>query len=382
MGFCKVVNASESRDDRVLALIRVIHKKVPGRARFKVQGLYGSGRIKCLLEHRLSVNASVLEVKANSSTGNLLICYARETSFQVIQGLLLSTLSDALDEDRPKSLPESTRKAFPNRNPSSLSKRISGPVIRLKDKMQELLSPEAQPDAPWHILPREQVMLALGSTSRNGLSLETVTERQGRYGPNILPEPNSRSPWDILKDQFLSLPVALLSIAAGVSIITGGILDALVIAGVVAANGLIGYATESEAERTITSLKRIARPIAAITREGRMLDIPAEELVVGDIVTLKPDAYVPADGCSRQDLLSPEFPFQVGASPPAWKLRTRRTGPACGSRAVFGRRTGRRSGSRRDSLPRERHSRAGIALQAAEKRQGGVAGLRDRAEEL
>lgn len=301
-------------------MIRVIHKKVPGRARFKVQGLYRSGRIKGLLERRLGVNAFILDVRANSSTGNLLICYARETSFQVIQDLILSTLSDAIDEDHPKSLPESTQKAFPNRNPTSLSKRISGPVIRLKDKIQEFLSPEAQPDAPWHILPREQVMLTLGSTSGKGLSLKMVTERQSCYGPNILPEPKKRSPWDILKDQFLSLPVALLSIAAGVSILTGGVLDALVIAGVVAANGLIGYATESEAERTITSLKRIARPVAAVTREGRRLEIPADQLVVGDIVTLKPGSYVPADGRMLESSnLSIDESVLTGESMPVFK---------------------------------------------------------------
>ena len=61
-------------------------------------------------------------------------------------------------------------------------------------------------------------------------------------------------------NQFLSLPVGLLGIAAGVSVLTGGFLDAVVIMGVVAANGVIGYFTESEAEKTIDSLKNLVHP--------------------------------------------------------------------------------------------------------------------------
>ena len=50
-----------------------------------------------------------------------------------------------------------------------------------------------------------------------------------------------------------SLPVYLLGAAAGVSVATGGLLDAVVIMGVVVANGIIGYFTENDAEKTIDS---------------------------------------------------------------------------------------------------------------------------------
>ncbi len=62
--------------------------------------------------------------------------------------------------------------------------------------------------------------------------------------------------------EFKSLPVALLGAAAGLSLLTGGVVDALLIAGVVVANAFIGYQTESEAERTIRSLQTLVRPTA------------------------------------------------------------------------------------------------------------------------
>lgn len=59
----------------------------------------------------------------------------------------------------------------------------------------------------------------------------------------------------MLIEQFKSLPVALLGVAAGISIFTGGIIDAVVILGVVGLNAAIGYVTESQSERIINSLK-------------------------------------------------------------------------------------------------------------------------------
>ena len=99
----------------------------------------------------------------------------------------------------------------------------------------------------------------------------------------------------ILIDQFKSLPVALLGAAAGLSIVTGGIADALVILGVVAINGAIGYITESQSEKTIHSLKSLVRPSALIIREGSLREIGAEDIVPGDIIVLRPGSYVAAD---------------------------------------------------------------------------------------
>ena len=107
-------------------------------------------------------------------------------------------------------------------------------------------------------------------------------------GPNKLQEAEPRSGWRIFFDQMNSLPVYLLGAAAGVSIATGGLLDAVVIMGVVVANGIIGYFTENDAEKTIDSLKHLVKPTAEAIREGHTLEIPAQDVVVGDLLILKP----------------------------------------------------------------------------------------------
>ena len=139
-------------------------------------------------------------------------------------------------------------------------------------------------------------VIALLETSMDlGLSEDYAKENFKKYGPNILPESVPRSGLSILIDQFKSLPVALLGAAAGLSIVTGGIADALVILGVIAINGAIGYITESQSEKTIHSLKSLVRPSALIIREGSLREIGAEDIVPGDIMVLRPGSYVAAD---------------------------------------------------------------------------------------
>jgi Ca2+-transporting ATPase len=110
-----------------------------------------------------------------------------------------------------------------------------------------------------------------------------------------LPEAEPRSGWEIFLDQFKSLPVALLGVAAGLSVFTGGLADAVLISGVVVINAFIGYKTESESEKTIRSLQTLVRPAALVLREGRLSEIPSEEVTPGDLLVLRPGTYVAAD---------------------------------------------------------------------------------------
>jgi Ca2+-transporting ATPase len=127
----------------------------------------------------------------------------------------------------------------------------------------------------------------------------------------------------IFIDQMNSLPVYLLGAAAGVSIATGGLLDAVVIMGVVVANGIIGYFTENDAEKTIDSLKNLVKPTAEVIRSGRTMEISAEAVVAGDLLILKPGSYVSADcrviAASR---LSIDESMLTGESMPVYKKTT------------------------------------------------------------
>jgi Ca2+-transporting ATPase len=135
----------------------------------------------------------------------------------------------------------------------------------------------------------------LGTTTGTGLSAESVRDLVKKYGPNLLPESIPRSGWSIFIGQLASLPVALLGVAAGISLVTGGLADAVVILGVIAINATIGYATESHSEGILHSLKTLVKPSAQVLRDGKSMEIPSTEVVIGDVLVLKPGSYVAAD---------------------------------------------------------------------------------------
>ena len=84
--------------------------------------------------------------------------------------------------------------------------------------------------------------------------------------------------------------------AVGLSLATGGFFDAAVIAAVLALNGGIGFGTERYAEGAIRALQRLGSPRATVLRDRHTQDIPGADVVVGDVVRLRPGDVVPADG--------------------------------------------------------------------------------------
>jgi Ca2+-transporting ATPase len=155
---------------------------------------------------------------------------------------------------------------------------------------------------------------------QNGLKTKIARSRLEQSGPNRLPQSEPRTGMEIFLEQFNQLPVYLLGAAAGVSVLTGGLLDAAIIMGVVAANAAIGYATESKAEKTINALKQLVHPTADVIRSGKVRQISAEDVVLGDLLVLKPGMYVAAD-CRiiKASHLSIDESMLTGESMPAFK---------------------------------------------------------------
>ncbi len=282
-------------------MIRPVHIKVPGRGRYKVQGLYRSESLKNYLESSLSHNEHILHISANTLTANILILFHSDRSHQEIASLIEEVLTkldlkgEGSDSRSGRADNPSKKDFLPSVFQDPLSK-TSEWSSKIKDKIAKVLHhAEKQEGRPWHLMERRKILDLLDSGTETGLIGDDAGKRLRKYGPNILPEPTSRSKWSIFMGQFVSLPVALLAAAAGLSILTGGLLDAAVIMGVVVANAVIGFVTESEAERTIHSLKSYIRPSALVIREGQVGEISAEELVPGDLILLKPGTYVAAD---------------------------------------------------------------------------------------
>jgi P-type Ca2+ transporter type 2C len=147
----------------------------------------------------------------------------------------------------------------------------------------------------WHRLPVSKALSLLESSPEIGLGESAAAARLERWGPNRLPDAAPRSGLGILAEQFSNVPVALLGVSAALALVTGGVLEAIAIGCVIGLNAAIGYATESEAERTINALTDDERPPATVIRSGRRRRIPVEEVVPGDVIELTPGIVVAAD---------------------------------------------------------------------------------------
>jgi len=179
----------------------------------------------------------------------------------------------------------------------------------------------------WHCLARTSVLDSFGSSTTLGLSAASAERNRSMYGPNTFAEAERRSGFGIFLDQFKSLPVALLGVAAGLSVVTGGAADALVIVAVVGINAVIGYITESQAEDAIASLRNLVKPTATILRDGNIEVIGAEDVVAGDVVLLRPGTYVPADARVIEAVhLSVDESILTGESMPVTKTDQTLTG--------------------------------------------------------
>ncbi|CAN2043230.1 Cation-transporting P-type ATPase [Candidatus Magnetomoraceae bacterium gMMP-1] len=259
-------------------MIYIKHSKVYGRARYKVTELYKSNDLKIFLEAQLVQREGILSASASSATGNILVRYNSDNDHSTVAKLIENIL-DKTDLNQIAAQVKSI--AEKDTRPPA----VKGPF----------LPAEKGNGKSWHIMNSQSVMSLLKTDKESGLSGKIVTKRLHQYGLNVLPEAKPRADWKIFVDQFASLPVALLGVAAGVSAATGGILDAAIIMGVAAANAFIGFFMESQAEKTISSLKNTICPYSEIIRDGVVITICAEDMVPGDILLLKPGTYVTAD---------------------------------------------------------------------------------------
>ena len=294
-------------------MVEVIHDAVRGRVRYKIKGLYRSMALKYRLEMLLSTTSEISHVSANILTGNILIifdpeCNVRKISSDVEQIAIacireLRNGSEALQQEVPRSAAELKFA----RSKTNLPLDAAG-----------IHKPKR-----WHMLDVKSVVASLNSSVKKGLSAEAARNNREKYGLNLVPEPASRSQLDIFIDQFNSFPVALLGAAAGLSIVTGGVLDAVVILAVVGINAVIGFVTENDSEKTIRSLKKLIRPYAQVRREGRLAEISADQVLVGDILVLKPGTYVAADArIVESNHLTVDESVLTGESMPVSKIST------------------------------------------------------------
>ncbi len=151
-----------------------------------------------------------------------------------------------------------------------------------------------KPVFPWHTLSPEEVFSLLKSAP-TGLSSEEAARRLAQYGPNELQRRRHVSPWAILLEQFKNVLIVILLIAVGLSAFLGHGVEAMAITVIVIFAVVLGFIQEYRAERVIQVLQEMAAPTATVLRDGEEVEIPARELVPGDVILLYAGDRVPAD---------------------------------------------------------------------------------------
>ncbi len=245
-------------------MVEAVHTAVAGRTRYRVPELYRSESLKRLLELKLARIKAISRVSASSLTGTLLVCYNTGNTEESIAELIAGIVAEHHNNDHNHH----------NNSAGDPPGNALVPSAGSPGLLQKLFAAaEDQPQEPWHLWAAETVAVRWHTSPEQGLTDRQAAKNREAYGLNLLPESEPRSGWEIFCDQFKSLPVALLGAAAGLSVVTGGLVDAVLIMGVVVINASIGYKTESESEKIIQSLHTLVRPVALVRRQGGLQEI-------------------------------------------------------------------------------------------------------------
>lgn len=141
----------------------------------------------------------------------------------------------------------------------------------------------------------EEIYERLECNGTEGLKEEDANERLSHYGKNQLEEAKRDSIIKKIVGQLCDSLIFVLFAAAGISLILREYSDAAIILVVVALNAIVGVIQEGKAEKALEALKKMTKLEAIVVRNGVEQEIPAEELVPGDLVILDAGRQVPAD---------------------------------------------------------------------------------------
>jgi len=136
------------------------------------------------------------------------------------------------------------------------------------------------------------------ATGQRGLSSAEAAVRLRRDGPNSLPAARRAPLWSLIAGQLRDPLILVLIVAAGLTLATGDWTDASVILFVIVVNTTVGVVQEVKAERAIAALSELTAPDARVLRDGEQRQLPAAEVVVGDVLVLAEGDIVPADAPS------------------------------------------------------------------------------------
>ena len=141
----------------------------------------------------------------------------------------------------------------------------------------------------------QETIQQLKSNRKMGLSESEAEERLKKNGRNEMKEGKNRTVAESFLEQLNDPLIYVLLAAALVSVFLQEISDAVIIGVVVVVNAMVGVIQEGKAQKALDALKKMTTPRALVIRQGKHREIPAEEIVPGDIVCVEAGGLVPAD---------------------------------------------------------------------------------------
>ncbi|WP_405941275.1 cation-translocating P-type ATPase [Streptomyces sp. NBC_00207] len=155
--------------------------------------------------------------------------------------------------------------------------------------------PRASADG-WYTRAPEAVVAAFDVDPAVGLSAARAAELLTAHGPNALPEEKRTPTWRRFLAQYRSYMQIVLLAAAVVSLLIREWTTAILLIVLTLLNAVVGLRQEGKAESAMNALQSMMKATARVRRDGTEAEIPAEQLVVGDIVLIAAGDQVGADG--------------------------------------------------------------------------------------
>jgi Ca2+-transporting ATPase len=149
----------------------------------------------------------------------------------------------------------------------------------------------------WHVLTGDDVAREYEVDPAQGLTSADVEERRTRYGPNRFAEAEVEPRWHAFVRRYQD-PMQIVLLAAGVISIypVKQLGTGLVILALTVLNAVLGLSQEGKAAAAGAALAKMMIVKARVRRDGVLAQLPAEELVPGDVVEVEAGDLVPADG--------------------------------------------------------------------------------------
>jgi Ca2+-transporting ATPase len=148
----------------------------------------------------------------------------------------------------------------------------------------------------WYGVAPGDVATRLGVDPAVGLTSQQVADSLAQHGPNALPAEATEPGWRRFLEQYRSYMQMILVAAAIVSLAIKEWSTGVLLILITILNAIVGLRQEGKAESAMNALKAMVKASARVRRDGSEAEIPAEEVVVGDVVLLAAGDDVPADG--------------------------------------------------------------------------------------